>query len=162
MTLECEVLVSWFLAVNLPVWPHACDFFSGFLGGYLPVLWTLHHRWGKISEFHLWSASGLFIKHNCLPGPEPSLDSEKVHFLIVVFSLNYPAGWSLLEAMDSLSPCPKNEQSPGVGFVGERFVSVWETVESWRQWRQDFGAAQRSLTLIAHICPTLSFIWCVC
>lgn len=37
-----------------------------------------------------------------------------------MFSLNYPDGWSLLEAMDSGSHCLEDEQRPGVGFPGER------------------------------------------
>lgn len=84
---------DWFLAVNLQAWPHACDFVLGFLGRDLPLLWTLHHWRGEISEFHLWFASGLFVKHNCLPGPEPSLDSEKVKFTLSLCSL-----WMILMA----------------------------------------------------------------
>lgn len=37
-----------------------------------------------------------------------------------MFSLNDPDGWSLLEAMDSGSQGPEDEQSPGVGLAGER------------------------------------------
>lgn len=142
MTLECQFLrqrlASWFPVVNSPIWPHALGFVSGFLGGDLPLLWTLHHWRCEISELHLWFVSGLFVKHNCLPGPEPSLDSEKVKFyLIIVFYLNNPDGWSLLEIVDFGSHRPKDEQSPGLGFVGKIFVSVLEAVGIWRQ---DVGA----------------------
>lgn len=152
---ECEFLkqslVSWFPAENSPIWPHVLGFISGFLGGDLPLLWTLHHWRGGISELHLRFASGLFVKHNCLPGPESSLDSEKVKFyLIIVFYLNNPDGWSLLEILDCESHCPKDEQSPGLGFVGKIFVSVLEAVGIWRQ---DVGAgAAPCHSLLNHYC----------
>lgn len=108
-------LVSWFPAVGSPIWPHALGFISGFPGGYLPLLWTLHHWWGEISEFHLWSASGLFVKHSCLPGSEPCLDSEKVQFILSLCSLWITLdGWSLLGVFGLWEPLPKGwEESKG-------------------------------------------------
>ena len=106
-------LGSWFPAVTSPVWPHALGFVSGFLGGYLPLLWTLHHWRGEISELRLWLASGLFIKHDCLPGPESSLDSEKVKFTLLLCSLWISSSSS--SSICFLGPHPRHTEVPRLG-----------------------------------------------
>lgn len=156
---------DWFLAVNLLAWPHAYDFVLGFLGRDLPLLWTLHHWWGEISEFHLWFASGLFVKHNCLLGPEPSLDSEKVKFTLSLCSL-----WITLMAGVYWRPrtlggiAQRMSRVQGWALRGKDLY-VLETVEMWRQWRRiwelEKQPADRHSIIIAHMCqchvPNLIF-----
>lgn len=110
----------------------SCPWFvSGFFGGDLPLLWTLHHWWGEISELHLWSAPGLFVKHDCLPGPESSLDSEKVKFIssLCSFCITFD-GWSLLEVCGLLEPLPKGWAEARSRIWEERSMSLLQAGET--------------------------------
>lgn len=80
-----------------------------------------------------------------------------------MFSLYYPDDWSLLEAMDSGSHCPEDEQSPGVGLAGERCMCSGGCgdVKAVEEDLRAGGAAWRSslnhyCTRVCHV-PNLIF-----
>lgn len=135
-----------------PIWPHALGFISGFPGGYLPLLWTLHHWWGEVSEFHLWSASGLFVKHNCLPGSEPCLDSEKVQFILLLCSFWITLDGVSWRSVDSGSHCPKDEKNPRVGFMEKKICECAGGCGDLEEMEAAFGSWSSSLEFSVNHC----------
>lgn len=135
-------LVSWFPAVSSPIWPHALGFISGFPGGYLPLLWTLHHWVGwnfRISPMisplaYLLSTIAYLALSLVWIVKRYSLSCHCVLFELL---LMVGVSW---RSVDSGSHCPKDEKNPRVGFMEKKICECAGGCGDLEEMEAAFGA----------------------